>query len=1668
MAVDVSGFPLEFSVALNLDDVKAGLAQMERSIGESVRKQVQQNQAAEKAQASYAQMILATGRAFSALDSGIQGQIKKLTTLQEELGKVKEAQAALAERKELGINGPETATSMAALVAKERELSASINQVSQDMQQSDAIMRAASGSIQQKSLQLQQLKNDYIALGEADRNSASVGGQMLTNIEKLDVELRGLNTSFQFVQQNAAGSINEKVQALAKLKDQYGALAETDRNSDIGKGMLANIHQLDAEVKVLNNSFQAVQQNAAGSLNEKVAALTRLKNEYAALSEADRKSDIGKKMRENITGLDEEVKKINGAFGETQGLVDKLTGAIAAYASLQFAGNFLKDVVEVRGQFQQLEVAFKTMLGSKEKADKLMEEVTQFAATTPFELTEVAGASKQLLAFGIDASNIKDTLRSLGDVASGIGAPLSDIAYLYGTIKTAGVANNEDIKQFAQRGIPIYEALAKVLNTNVENVKEFVTAGKVGFPQIEKAFQSLTGSGSQFGGLMEAQSKTLTGQLSNLSDAWSRMLNDIGKSGEGVFADAISSATSLVQNYETVIDVIKTVVLVYGSYRAALLATTAIQAIQKAATEGQTVAELLRTKAITASRVVMELLNKTMLANPAAVIAASIATLVGALVLLRDRTIEVTDAQKFLNDAQHDADTKFAEQEGAIKSYVEVLGNQNLAEQTRLDAYTKLKQIAPDIIGQLTFQASKTADLTVATNTYIATLRQRLDLEANQEAYKNARKQRADAFAAAEEAAKKQGGNRSETITKIQGAAQLEVTTVSEYGKAAAAFRQADKAVEDIEKRIQHSVENTAEAIQTRIDNLKKERDLFAANSDRYKGYTKDIDSLNKALADAKAKANAPIVPKRTLADIDKDIKSEKEAQNTSSNDKEYLEHQAKINKLEEERRRIVGESKKELKAEESLQSKINALLEKRSDVLRSIKDAKRDAAQTGLVKEASEIDKINEKYDDRIRKINEFNKSVDDFNKKNGTKVQKVGQLDVKSLNDARNTELGNFNLKADAEKYAKHLDELQKIFVQYEEAKTKVGEEQALRLYGKQLQGFTSYAEALKAEFAKIAPKLTLGIFNIGDALKFKSLMKAAKEEQERNADQQVKDLERLYTSTASFDQKRRQLDKAYQNDIKTLQKNFTGEDLAARTKKRTEQYGQDTKALKEQTARESDIYKLFNSDVVELTRQQIRERIKMLEQYVDTTKGLDRKTIADIKAGIASLHGLLPSSFVPTAAQEELARNLSDVKADVLLVADSFRQTADAVRETNSGLADTLDTTAKLLDIVGSGLQAAIGALSGDIKAAVSGTISYYKGIFDFVFTSPKRSAAEAQQRLEEFTRNLIAGERELNELSRQRQRDQVQGLKLTYQRIAAERQLLEDQKRAVAEQYNATLRQLQAETAVVGLTTQKKGGVFGIGAKTEVVEIRESLQGRSFADLERLFMSGQLTGRAKELFEALSKIKSEGVDIDALLEENKRKAQEIFTGTTADSIADTIADGFANGMTSAADFASSFEDMMRKALIQSLKYKYLEGPLQDFFVQFADAAQSDQTLTSTEVSQLQTMYNNIIGNAQQQFDQLQQIAGINFASGSGGGGASLTGAIKGMTETQADLLAGQFGGLRLTALDQLTAARSGLVFLQNIENNTALTAQRLQTIVDKFDRYETGARKLAVNI
>lgn len=377
-----------------------------------------------------------------------------------------------------------------------------------------------------------------------------------------------------------------------------------------------------------------------------------------------------------------QVQSIGVSFNDVVGVISKGAAALGIAFSAQ---QFVTQVARTRGEFQQLEVAFTTMLGSADKASALMAQITKTAAVTPFGLQEVAGGAKSLMAYGVEAEKVNDTLVRLGDIASGLSIPLNDLVYLYGTTMTQGKMFTQDLRQFQGRGIPLADELAKQFGVTKDRVGELVTAGKVGFADLEKAIISMTSEGGKFGGLMEAQSKTIIGQWRNIEDSIESMFNEIGKSQEGVINTALEGVSLLVENYETVGRSILALVATYGTYKAALITTIVLHKSWAVAARVDAAAKLVLTAATKAQTIAQLALNSAMKANPAVLLATAVVGLGTAMWALSDHT---SAAEKGLADYNAEQERLAKQQENEKQTLEDIISALNGEE----DAYMSIKE----------------------------------------------------------------------------------------------------------------------------------------------------------------------------------------------------------------------------------------------------------------------------------------------------------------------------------------------------------------------------------------------------------------------------------------------------------------------------------------------------------------------------------------------------------------------------------------------------------------------------------------------------------------------------------------------------------------------------------------------------------------------------------------------------------------------------------------------------------------------------------------------------------------------------------------------------------------------------------------------------------------
>ena len=518
------------------------------------------------------------------------------------------------------------------------------------------------------------------------------------DVNKSPAAAKALETQLASTRQQMMGLVTEAAKAGAVMEKDFKSNIYNASQSvnDFTQKIIDQkrvVKDVEHDVKRLGDAYKtALKRNptgAAGLLSEYQSAKKTLDEERATLfgltqQQAEARLSV-KRLKDEYAAFKEEAGETVEANEKMSVSLTKVLGVIGGVTALK---NFATELVNIRGQFQQLEIAFSTMLKSKEKADKLMSELVDIAAKTPFDLQGVASSAKQMIAYGSSAENVGDELVMLGNVAAGVGSQLSEIAYLYGTLRTQGRAYAVDIRQFAGRGIPIYEELAKVLGVTKDEVSGLVKEGKVGFKEVEQAFKNMTSESGIYYNLMQEQSKSLTGQLSNLGDAWDTMLNEIGKDTQGIASAGISGLKGLIENYETVGKILIGLIATYGTYKTALIVVRIAQDTLTARME----LAILVTKA---QMIAQKALNTVMKANPYVLVATVLAGLVATMWAFHDSTTASEKAQQKFNEEQKNFANQEEERKKKIEELIRVIQDETETEFSKIKAYEELQRYSP-------------------------------------------------------------------------------------------------------------------------------------------------------------------------------------------------------------------------------------------------------------------------------------------------------------------------------------------------------------------------------------------------------------------------------------------------------------------------------------------------------------------------------------------------------------------------------------------------------------------------------------------------------------------------------------------------------------------------------------------------------------------------------------------------------------------------------------------------------------------------------------------------------------------------------------------------------------------------------------------------------------
>ena len=251
----------------------------------------------------------------------------------------------------------------------------------------------------------------------------------------------------------------------------------------------------------------------------------------------------------------------------------------------------------------------------------MVDQLNQFAAATPFQIEEIAGAARQLIAAGTDISQVHEQLQFLGDIAATSGASIEEITAIFAKVQAKGKVELENLNQLAERGIPIFKALSDATGLPADQLG----AGAVSVQQFNDVLKGFAEEGGFAAGAMERLSQTAAGKFSTAMDNLKQAGAEIGRVLLPYVTAAIDKVTELSQKFMNLDEgTQKTIVAIAGIAAAIGPGIMAFAAYQKAMVGIQA--------AMAAAKAAGIALNATLLTNPITGVAVAIAAAIALII----------------------------------------------------------------------------------------------------------------------------------------------------------------------------------------------------------------------------------------------------------------------------------------------------------------------------------------------------------------------------------------------------------------------------------------------------------------------------------------------------------------------------------------------------------------------------------------------------------------------------------------------------------------------------------------------------------------------------------------------------------------------------------------------------------------------------------------------------------------------------------------------------------------------------------------------------------------------------------------------------------------------------------------------------------------------------
>lgn len=498
---------------------------------------------------------------------------------------------------------------------------------------------------------------------------------------------------------------------------------------------------------------------AAKDLNTQLSSLLNVKVQLNAIS----KQDVENSRRAAMIEKDR-VKYLEMANRErmkTQALADRLsrsagghtsqlmdhnkllkdaTNMVTKYVSAWGAKELVENIIRVTGEFEMQKRTLAAMLQDAHAAQQIYEQIKGLAVVSPFNFKELMNYSKQLAAFSVPINELYDSTKMLADVSAGLGVGMDRLVLAYGQIRSAAFLRGQEVRQLTEAGIPVLEELRKQFfelgeeGITTADVFDKISKRLVPFSMVEKMFKDMTSEGGKFYQMQEIQAETLQGKISNLTDAYQIMFNEIGEKYGKAIKGSVDAVRSLAENYETVLRVIKDLLWAYGVYKTTLALISVYE--KAAAISGGRVNVSMKAMAqavkilVKESNLYLAVTKMISKINPWAAGIALVGGVITNIVLARK------EAREFREELNKIANTEFTKTQKNIdrlKDLFAQLKNTNDGSQRRREIISQLNREYGDYLPKLLSEKNSLQEILAIENQLTNSIRARAKAYAIQE-----------------------------------------------------------------------------------------------------------------------------------------------------------------------------------------------------------------------------------------------------------------------------------------------------------------------------------------------------------------------------------------------------------------------------------------------------------------------------------------------------------------------------------------------------------------------------------------------------------------------------------------------------------------------------------------------------------------------------------------------------------------------------------------------------------------------------------------------------------------------------------------------------------------------------------------------------------------------